>query len=88
MRMSLADSNPNYFYDSPGRKSSHAFDGKKKCPELDCIEFFAQGKLDSFGNIGKKTKSEMYLIDGSPTDAADARIKRGEDFPDRLRRIN
>ncbi len=88
MRVCLADSNPDYLYDSFGWKSSHAFDRKEKCPELNPVEFFTQRKLDILGDVREKTEGEMHLIDGSPTDAADARIELNQDLPDRFWRIN
>src|SRR6266404_8097972 len=86
--MSRADADPDYFHQSFRRKGSDTFDRQEKRAKLNCSQFFAQRKFDIIANLREKTESEMDLIDGTPSNAANPRIKLDQNIPDRLRRID
>lgn len=75
MRMALTDANPNNFHVAFGWKSSDSFDWQKKGPELNRVEFFAQGKIDILRNVREKTEGQMDLITRRPTNSVNARIE-------------
>lgn len=78
MRMAGANPDPDYFDHSFRWESAKAFHRQEKAAELDCAEFFAQYPLVLFGDIRKKTQSEMKLITGGPANAADPWIQCGQ----------
>src|SRR5437764_15007104 len=88
VRMSRADADPNYFHRSFRRKGSDTFNRQEKCAKLNRAEFFAQRKFDVFAYFRKETESEVHLIAGSPSNAANPRIKLDQNVPDRFRRID
>ena len=75
MRMTRADSDPDYFDRAFWRKGSNFLDGQKKRAKLDPLQFFAKRNIDIIGNVGKKTEGKMHLVRRRPTHAANARIK-------------
>jgi hypothetical protein len=88
MRMTLTNSDPDYFNRSFRRKCSNPFHGKKKRAKLNCAQFFAQRKIDVLGNVGKKTERKMSLIAGGPANASNARIEIDQNVTHRFRGID
>ena len=82
MRMTRADSDPDYFYHAFRRKCSDSFDWQDEGVKFDRLEFFAQSKIDILRYVGKKAESKMHLIAGGPADAADPWIKIDQSFSD------
>src|ERR1700676_5334767 len=75
MRVTLPNADPDYFRRTFRRKRPDAFDGKEKCAELDCAQFFTQRKIDMFRDVRKETEREMHLIPFRPAHTANVRIK-------------
>ena len=75
MRMSRADADPDNFHHSSRRKCSDSVNRQKKRVKFNRAEFFAQGKIDILRDVGKKTEREMNLIHGTPSNAANSRVK-------------
>ena len=75
VRVALTDANPNYLRRAFRRKRADAGNWKKKCAKLDRAEFFAQRKIDIFGDVPKETERKMHLVGLAPTDAMDVWVE-------------
>ena len=82
MRMTSANTDPNYFGRAFGRKGPDTFDWQEERAKLNRLEFFAQRKIDFLRYVGKKAQGEVHLIACGPTHAANARIKIDQNFSD------
>lgn len=82
MWMTGANANPDYLHRAFRRKCSDSFDWQEEGVKFDCLEFFAQSKIDILRYVGKKAESKMHLIAGGPADAANPRIKIDQSFSD------
>src|SRR5437763_3590701 len=75
MRMAFSNANPNDFRRTFRWKCSNALDRKKKCAELDGIQFFAERSINPLRGVGKETEREMHLITRGPTHTANPRVE-------------
>src|SRR5438105_1155586 len=85
MWMAFSDADPNDFRRTFRWKRPNAFKGKKKCPELDRAQIFAQCTIDMFRCVGKETEREMHLITLGPAHTLNARIEVDEELLDNWR---
>jgi hypothetical protein len=80
MRVPFTDADPNYFRGALRRKRADAGDRQKKRAKLDPAKFFAEGKIDNFGDVPEEPEREVHLVALAPADAAHMRVeidKRG-----------
>ena len=82
MRMACANTDPNNLDHAFGWKCSNAFNRQKECAKFNCLEFFAQSKIDILGDVGKKSESQVHLIASGPAYAANARVEIDQNFSD------
>ena len=82
MWMACADADPDNLHHAFGRKCSDSFSWQKKGAKLNCLELFAQRKIDMLRNVGEKPERQMHLIIGGPTDAANTGIEIDQHFSD------
>jgi len=82
MWMTGANADPDYLHHAFRRKCSDSFDWQEEGVKFDCLEFFAQSKIDILRYVGKKAESKMHLIAGGPADAANPWIKIDQSFSD------
>ena len=88
MWMTFPNANPDDFRRTLRWKRPHALDRKKKCAELDRVQFFAQCPIDLFRDVGKETEREMHLITLGPAHTANTRVKIDEGLLDGWRRAD
>lgn len=88
VRMCFANADPDNLHVAFRRKCPDALDRQKKRAKFYGLKFFTERKIDIFAHVGKKPEGQVHLIGRSPANAVNVRIKIGQNFSKRLRRID
>jgi len=75
MWMTGPNADPDYFHHPFRWKCPDSFDRQKEYAKFDCLEFFAQRKINILRDVGKKAEGKMHLIASRPAHSANPRIK-------------
>src|SRR5581483_555255 len=80
VRMRFADADPDDFRRALCRKRSDPNNRQKKGAELNCTEFFSQGRFSFILDFIEETERQMHLRRIGPAHTANLRVKRRKQF--------